>query len=166
MAPSLLTQEGYDKLKAELEYLRSERRQEVADRLREALDGSPLGVDADVEVEAAKNAQAFVEGRIAYLKHILAQAEIVDDLSKTDVVQIGTKVTIETADKEKEKYIVVGLDKPSAVMIYDIRGKQLLTRQCMPGEAILSIDSFAPGLYLLRVDTREAIQTRKFVIKN
>jgi transcription elongation factor GreA len=108
MAPSLLTQEGYDKLKTELEYLRSERRQEVADRLREALDGSPLGVDADVEVEAAKNAQAFVEGRIQYLKSILAQAEIVDDLSETDVVQIGTKVTIETTEKEKEKYIVVG----------------------------------------------------------
>ncbi len=108
MAPSYLTQEGYDKLKTELEYLLSERRQEVADRLREALDGSPLGVDADVEVEAAKNAQAFVEGRIQYLKNILAQAEIVEDLSKTDVIQIGTKVTIETEEKEKEKYIVVG----------------------------------------------------------
>ncbi|MCK4801212.1 MAG: transcription elongation factor GreA [Anaerolineales bacterium] len=108
MAPSLLTQEGYDKLKSELEYLRSERRQEVAERLREALDGSPLGVDADVEVEAAKNAQAFVEGRIQYLQGILAQAEIVEDLSETDVVQIGTQVTIETGDKEKEKYIVVG----------------------------------------------------------
>jgi transcription elongation factor GreA len=108
MAPSYLTQEGYDKLKIELEYLQSERRQEVADRLREALDGSPLGVDADVEVEAAKNAQAFVEGRIQYLKNILAQAEIVEDLSKTDAIQIGTKVTIETDEKEKETYIVVG----------------------------------------------------------
>ena len=108
MAPSFLTQEGYDKLKSELEQLQSEKRQEVADRLREALDGSPLGVDADVEVEAAKNAQAFVEGRIQYLQSILAQAEIVDDLSKTDVVQIGTKVTIETDEKEKETYYVVG----------------------------------------------------------
>lgn len=108
MAPSFLTQEGYDKLKSELEILLSEKRQEVAERLREALDGSPLGVDADVEVEAAKNAQAFVEGRIQYLQSILAQAEIVDDLSKTDVVQIGTKVTIETDEKEKETYYVVG----------------------------------------------------------
>ena len=108
MAASYLTQEGYDKLKAELEYLQSERRQEVAERLREALDGSPLGVDADVEVEAAKNAQAFIEGRIAYLKSILAQAEIVDELPKTDVIQIGTKVTIETKGKGKETYIVVG----------------------------------------------------------
>jgi len=108
MSASYLTQEGYDKLKTELDHLQSVRRQEVAERLREALDGSPLGVDADVEVEAAKNAQAFVEGRIQYLKSILAQAEIVDDLSKTDVVQIGTKVTIETSEKEKETYTVVG----------------------------------------------------------
>ena len=79
----------------------------MAERLREALDGSPVGVDADVEVEAAKNAQAFVEGRIQYLQSILAQAEIVEDLSKTDLVQIGTKVILETSDKEKETYIVV-----------------------------------------------------------
>ena len=144
MAPSFLTQEGYDKLKGELEYLRSERRQEVADRLREALDGSPLGVDADVEVEAAKNAQAFVEGRIAYLKHILAQAEIVDDLSKTDVVQIGTKVTIETADKEKEKYIVVGRAESDPV-----EGK--ISYESPLGSAILGhskgdeVDVLAPG---------------------
>jgi transcription elongation factor GreA len=108
MPTSYLTQEGYDKLQNELDYLRSEKRQEVADRLKEALDGSPLGVDADVEVESAKNAQAFVEGRIQYLKDILSQAEIVDSLEETDVVQIGTTVTIETAEGEKESYTVVG----------------------------------------------------------
>jgi len=108
MASSFLTQEGYDKLQNELEYLKTKKRQEVAERLREALDGSPLGVDADVEVESAKNAQAFVEGRIQYLQDILSQAEIVDSLEETDVVQIGTTVTIQTADEEKETYTVVG----------------------------------------------------------
>ncbi|MDZ7844944.1 MAG: transcription elongation factor GreA [Anaerolineales bacterium] len=108
MPSSFLTQEGYDKLQKELDYLRSEKRQEVAERLREALDGSPLGVDADVEVESAKNAQAFVEGRIQYLKDILAQAKIVDTLEETDVVQIGTRVTIKSSDGEKETYTVVG----------------------------------------------------------
>jgi transcription elongation factor GreA len=144
MTPSYLTQEGYDKLKAELEYLRSVRRQEVADRLHEALDGSPLGVDADVEVEAAKNAQAFVEGRIAYLKSILAQAEIVDDISKTDVVQIGTKVTIETSDKEKETYIIVGQAESDPV-----EGK--ISYESPLGSAIIGhskgeeVDVLAPG---------------------
>lgn len=108
MPSSFLTQEGYDKLQKELDYLRSEKRQEVSERLREALDGSPLGVDADVEVESAKNAQAFVEGRIQYLKDILAQAKIVDTLEETDVVQIGTRVTIKSSDGEKETYTVVG----------------------------------------------------------
>jgi transcription elongation factor GreA len=108
MAPSYLTQEGYDKLKKELEYLKAEKRQEVAERLREALDGSPLGVDADVEVEAAKNAQAFVEGRIQYLQGILNQAEIVNHLSETDVVQVGTKVTIKNQDNKKETFTIVG----------------------------------------------------------
>lgn len=108
MPSSYLTQEGYDKLQKELDYLQSEKRQEVAERLREALDGSPLGVDADVEVESAKNAQAFVEGRIQYLKDILAQAKIVDTLEETDVVQFGTRVTIKSSDGEKETYTVVG----------------------------------------------------------
>ena len=144
MTPSFLTQEGFDKLKDELEYLQSERRQEVADRLREALDGSPLGVDADVEVEAAKNAQAFVEGRIQYLKSILAQAEIVDDLSKTDVVQIGTKVTLETSDKEKETYILVGRAESDPV-----EGK--ISYESPLGSALLGhakgdqVDVHAPG---------------------
>lgn len=108
MPTSYLTQEGYDKLQNELDYLRTKKRQEVADRLKEALDGSPLGVDADVEVESAKNAQAFVEGRIQYLKDILSQADIVDSLEETDVVQIGTKVTIETSEGDIETYTVVG----------------------------------------------------------
>ena len=108
MPSSFLTQEGYDKLQNELEYLKTKKRQEVAERLREALDGSPLGVDADVEVESAKNAQAFVEGRIHYLQGILSQAEIVDSLEETDVVQIGTTVTIQGDDQEKETYTVVG----------------------------------------------------------
>jgi transcription elongation factor GreA len=144
MAPSLLTQEGYDKLKSELEYLRSEKRQEVADRLREALDGSPLGVDADVEVEAAKNAQAFVEGRIQYLQNILAQAEIVDDLSETDVVQIGTKVVIQTEDKEKESYVVVGRAESDPV-----EGK--ISYESPLGNALMghakgdTVDVLAPG---------------------
>jgi transcription elongation factor GreA len=108
MAPSYLTQEGYDKLKKELEYLKTEKRQEVAERLREALDGGPLGVDADVEVESAKNARAFVEGRIQYLEDVLADVEIVNEVSKADVVQIGTQVTVEDGEGDVETYTVVG----------------------------------------------------------
>ena len=59
MPPSYLTRQGYVKLQEELEYLRTTKRQEVAKRLHEAMEGGELIEDA--EYEAAKNEQAFVE---------------------------------------------------------------------------------------------------------
>jgi transcription elongation factor GreA len=151
MATSYLTQEGYDKLKKELEYLKTEKREEVAIRLREALDGSPLGVDADVEVEAAKNAQAFVEGRIQYLKGILNQAEIVNHLSETDVVQIGTEVSIKTSENEKETFTIVGRAEADP-----IEGR--ISNESPLGSALLGhskgdeVDVLAPGgIYSVKI---------------
>jgi transcription elongation factor GreA len=151
MATSYLTQEGYDKLKNELEYLKTEKREEVANRLREALDGSPLGVDADVEVEAAKNAQAFVEGRIQYLQGILNQAEIVNHLSETDVVQIGTEVTIKTSENEKETFTIVGRAEADP-----IEGR--ISNESPLGSALLGhskgdeVDVLAPGgIYTVKI---------------
>ena len=73
MAYNFLTQEGFDKLQDELNYLRKEKRQEVAERLREAADGEDLIENA--EYEAAKNEQAFVEGRIKELEILLAHSQ-------------------------------------------------------------------------------------------
>ncbi len=64
------------------------------------------------------------------------------------------------------EYIIIGLDKPSVVMIHDIRGTLLLTRKCLPGEVVLSLDTFPSGLYLLRVGTHNEIMAEKFVVKN
>ncbi|MEA1999339.1 MAG: transcription elongation factor GreA [Chloroflexota bacterium] len=108
MAPTYLTQEGHEKLKRELNFLKTRKRQEVAERMKEALDGGPLGVDADAEVEAARNASAFVEGRIHYLQGILSDVELVQTVSEADVVQMGTTVTIEYNDGEVEIYTIVG----------------------------------------------------------
>ncbi|MBS1250538.1 MAG: Transcription elongation factor GreA [Chloroflexi bacterium] len=108
MATTYLTQEGYEKLKNEIAFMKTEKRQEVAERLREALDGGPLGVDADGEVEAARNASAFVEGRIHYLQGVLSDVEIVETVSEADVVQIGTRVTIEDEEGNVETYTIVG----------------------------------------------------------
>ena len=77
MATTFLTQEGFDELQAELDYLRKEKRQEVADRLREAADGEDLIENA--EYEAAKNEQAFVEGKIQDLEALLAAAKIISE---------------------------------------------------------------------------------------
>ncbi len=106
MPPSFLTREGYEKLQEELDYLRKVKRQEVAERLHEAMEGGELIEDA--EYEAAKNEQAFVEGRIQELELLLANARVIDENSKSDVVQVGVKVTIQEAENEPELYTIVG----------------------------------------------------------
>jgi len=107
MNNNYLTQEGFDELQNELDFLRGERRQEVAARLREASDGEELIENA--EYEAAKNEQAFVEGRIKELEILLATAKIIDDSEKDGSVKVGSKVTIqEDGYDEKESFKIVG----------------------------------------------------------
>ena len=76
MPANYLTKEGFQKLQDELDYLRTTKRKEVANRLHEAMEGGELIENA--EYEAAKNEQAFVEGRIQELEIILASAKIID----------------------------------------------------------------------------------------
>ncbi len=106
MPPSFLTRQGYQKLQEELEYLRTVKRLEVANRLHEAMEGGELIEDA--EYEAAKNEQAFVEGRIQELEMLLANARIIEETGKKDVVQVAARVTIQEEDSEPESYIIVG----------------------------------------------------------
>jgi transcription elongation factor GreA len=111
MPPSFLTRQGYQKLQEELEYLRTIKRQEVAKRLHEAVEGNgDLGVDLDAEYEAAKNEQAFVEGRIQELEIILANARVIEDTGRMDVVQVGATVTLQEQDNSSssEVYTIVG----------------------------------------------------------
>jgi transcription elongation factor GreA len=108
MPISFLTSEGYQKLQEELEYLRTTRREEVAQRLHEAIEGGELLDNA--ELEAAKNEQAFLEGSIKELEILLATARVVDD-SEVDkeVIQVGNKVTIqEEGSSETEEFEIVG----------------------------------------------------------
>jgi transcription elongation factor GreA len=107
MTATFLTQEGFDELQAELDYLRTTKRQEVADRLREAADGEDLIENA--EYEAAKNEQAFVEGKIQDLETLLATAKIFSETNVGDVIQVGSKVVIQEDDSDKhETYVIVG----------------------------------------------------------
>lgn len=106
MPVSYLTREGYQKLQAELDYLRGTKRQEVANRLHEAMEGGELIEDA--EYEAAKNEQAFVEGRIQELEILLANARVVEETGHMDTVQIAARVTIKEDGGEAEKYVIVG----------------------------------------------------------
>ena len=107
MQNTFLTKEGFEKLQQELDFLRKDRRQEVAARLREASDGEDLVENA--EYEAAKNEQAFVEGRIKELEILLATAKIISKGSANGLIQVGSKVTIlEEGYDKKESFIIVG----------------------------------------------------------
>jgi transcription elongation factor GreA len=103
-----LTQEGFEKIERELQYLKTVRRQEVAARLHAALqEGGELGEDA--EYEDAKNEQAFVEGEIARLELILAAAELIDENRPKDVVSMGSHVKLrEKGTTADEEYHIVG----------------------------------------------------------
>ncbi len=109
MPTTFLTKDGYQKLADELEFLRATKRLEVANRLHEAMEGGELIENA--EYEAAKNEQAFVEGRIQELEMILASARVIDEKvtkGKGDLVQVGSTVTIKEDGTSAEKYTIVG----------------------------------------------------------
>src|SRR4030065_666571 len=102
-----LTPEGLEKLKAELEYLHSVRRQQVADQIHRAKE---LGGTVDnAEYDDAKNEQAFVEGRILTLEKMIRNAVLIrDDHTPSDTDRIGSTVTVRTAEGEEEQYTIVG----------------------------------------------------------
>ena len=108
MSTTFITKEGYKKLQEELDFLVEQKREEIAMRLHEAMEGGDL-ID-NAEYEAAKREQAFTEGRIKELQYLLATARVIEDGVKSrDVVDIGSKVTIrEVGLTEKEVYRIVG----------------------------------------------------------
>lgn len=108
MPSTFLTKEGFEKLQDELDYLRKVKRQEVADRLHEAMEGGELIENA--EYEAAKNEQSFVEGRIQELEMLLATARVIEDDKKKrgESIQVGATVTIQEDGTEEETYTIVG----------------------------------------------------------
>jgi len=102
-----LTREGYEKLDNELNHLRKVRRQEVARRLHNALAEGDLLENA--ELEAARNEQAFVEGRILELEALLSNVEIIEEQRSGEVVGLGSRVTVqEEGGGPEETYHIIG----------------------------------------------------------
>ena len=103
-----ITHEGLKKLEEELEFLRTTRRAEVAERIKRAKEFGDLSENA--EYEEAKKEQAFVEGRILTLEKMLAHAQLIE-ASETDtqIVSVGSKVHLINLDNKKEiEYTIVG----------------------------------------------------------
>ena len=100
----ILTQEGYDKIEKELEFLRTE----IAERIKVALGFGDLSENS--EYDEAKNAQAENEGKIAELENKIRHAKIIDEAEiDTKTVQIGNTVKLYDVEFEEEvEYTIVG----------------------------------------------------------
>jgi len=88
-----MTEEGYNRILAEISYLESVKRPEISGQIADARDKGDLSENA--EYDAAKEAQGILEGKIAQLKGLISNARLIDETQiKTDAVQILTKVKI------------------------------------------------------------------------
>ena len=104
----LLTQEGYDNLEKELEYLKTEKRAEIAERIRVALGFGDLSENS--EYDEAKNAQASNEMKIAELENKVRYARVIDESEiDTKTVQIGNTIKVLDMEYDEEvEYTIVG----------------------------------------------------------
>lgn len=101
-----VTREGLKKLEDELEYLRTVKRAEVAQRLHDAMGEGDI--DENAEYDDAKNEQSFVEGRILTLETMVKNAVIIQEGKHRDQVVLGSTVTIAEEGGEPETYHLVG----------------------------------------------------------
>lgn len=105
--PFYVTKEGLEKIKEELDNLKSARREEVSAKLERAISQGDLKENADYH--AAKEEQGFIEGRIRDLEDKLRRAEIIKEDGPTDVVRIGSTVTLLDEEYDEEvTYHIVG----------------------------------------------------------
>lgn len=107
MAVTYMTEEGYEKLKEEINFLETVERPKISKQIAEARDKGDLSENA--EYDAAKEAQGILEAKIAQLKNLLANARLIDKRSiGTDTVQILNKVTIKnTQNNQQMTYMLV-----------------------------------------------------------
>jgi transcription elongation factor GreA len=126
----ILTPEGYKKLTKEIEYLSTEKRREVAERIKVAREFGDIAENA--EYDDAKNEQAYVEARIAMLEERLVSARVIQkkDIAK-DVVSIGSTVRLKDMDaNETIEYHIVGSAEANPA-------EQKLSNESPVGRAIL-----------------------------
>src|ERR1700730_5829408 len=103
-----LTRDGMERLEKEIENLRNIRRPEVAERHHQSKERGRI--ENNAEYEDAKNEQAFVEGRIITLEHILQNAQVIveEAAHHSGRVQLGSTVGVLSGEGEKHDYTIVG----------------------------------------------------------
>jgi transcription elongation factor GreA len=104
--PNYLTPEGEAKLNAELQELKGTKREELSKRLRSAIQMGDLSENADYH--KAKEDQGFLEGRIQEIEAILRNTVIIEKAQSSEVIFIGSHVTIQEGSFDPETYHLVG----------------------------------------------------------
>ena len=103
----ILTLDGLKKLEEELEILKTQKRKEVADRIKQAIQFGDISENS--EYDDAKTEQAFIEGRIMTLEKMLRNAKVIDDSEVKDRVSLGSTVVLKDIEYgEEEEYTIVG----------------------------------------------------------
>ena len=128
---TILTTDGLQKLEQKLEHLKSVRRQEVAERIKQAIEFGDISENA--EYEDAKNEQAFIEGELQSLEKMLRSAKLIETCdANSETVGLGCTVTLKEVKEGKTRAANNGRE-----MIYTIVG----SAEADPGEARISNES-------------------------
>ncbi|EEG76422.1 transcription elongation factor GreA [Dethiobacter alkaliphilus] len=103
----ILTQGGLEKLEKELDYLKSTKRREVADRIKTAISFGDISENS--EYEDAKNEQAFIEGRIITLEKMLRNVKLINEETDSETVSVGSTVILKDLEFDEDfEYTIVG----------------------------------------------------------
>lgn len=122
-----VTSHGLEETRAELEFLKKTKRQEVADRIQRARDFGDLSENS--EYDAAMDEQALIENRIVYLEDVLKSAKIISKTPKSEFVVIGSTVKVEM-EGEIDQFTIVGRVEANPA-------KKLISNESPVGSALL-----------------------------
>src|SRR5438876_6997312 len=116
--PVYVSADGLKKLQAELEELRTTKRTEVAERIHAAMEFGDFTENS--ELEQAKNDQAFLEGRIMTLEQMIKNAQIIDEKTKHETVEIASHVMVEASGSKEQDGIAESAEAaPAEGRIYN-----------------------------------------------
>lgn len=140
----ILTVEGLNRLEQELEQLKTVRRREVAERIKQALEFGDISENS--EYDDAKNEQAFIEGRILTIEKMLRNARVIDSADVGDEeVAVGSRVRLRALDSGEEfDFVLVGSAESDPL-------KNKISNESPVGQAIMGrhtgevVDVQAPG---------------------
>ena len=104
----VLTKAGLEKLKAELQDLKENKRKEIRERIKNAKEYGDLSENS--EYQDAKDQQSFIEGRIQELEEMIRKVKVVDGKKDITKIDVGNKVTI-NIDGDEEVYEIVGVNE-------------------------------------------------------